>query len=104
MGTDYLCDHCGNEAITECDLCEAQICERHTSPNNRCYGGLAIVEQCHRWVAESKNGKISRFIAELVQMKDRAGRLGLWKTMHALDEATKAVGYEYAEILEKDKK
>lgn len=39
------------------------------------------------------------FAAELVKLKDKAGRLGLWKTMHALDTATREVGYEAAEIL-----
>lgn len=41
-----------------------------------------------------------RFAADLVLVKDRAGRLGLWRTMHALDAATKEVGWEIADILE----
>src|SRR5687768_2734487 len=40
-----------------------------------------------------------QFITELVLAKDRAGRLGLWKTMHALDEATNAAGWELASLL-----
>lgn len=34
---------------------------------------------------------------ELVRIKARLGALGLLKTMHALDGATKAIGYELAE-------
>lgn len=37
--------------------------------------------------------------ADLVRIKARAGRLGLWKTMHAIEPATQAVGWEMAEIL-----
>ena len=36
----------------------------------------------------------------IVQLKFEAGRLGMWKTMHALEPATQAVGWEMAEILE----
>lgn len=36
----------------------------------------------------------------LVRMKYEAGQMGLWKTMHALDTATNAIGWEMAEILE----
>lgn len=38
------------------------------------------------------------FLLELVTTKNRAGELGLWKTMHALDKGTQAVGWEMAEI------
>jgi hypothetical protein len=34
------------------------------------------------------------FAAMLVVIKDRAGRLGLWRTMHALDAATEAVALD----------
>ena len=34
----------------------------------------------------------------LVLLKDEAGRLGLFRTMHALDHATRAVGWERAEL------
>ena len=37
------------------------------------------------------------FITDLVLLKARAGRLGLWKTMHALEEATQFVGWEVAD-------
>lgn len=36
----------------------------------------------------------------LMLIKHRAGQLGLFKTMHALEPATKAVGYELAEYIE----
>lgn len=38
------------------------------------------------------------FIEQLVRMKHRAGELELWRTMHALDDATTAVGYEAAGV------
>ncbi len=38
--------------------------------------------------------------SELMRMKARAAELGMWKTMHAIEPATKAVGYELAEMLE----
>ena len=31
-------------------------------------------------------------------MKDEAARLGLWRTMHAMDHATRETGYEQADI------
>lgn len=34
---------------------------------------------------------------QLVTIKAALGRLGLFKTMHALDEATKAIGFEIEE-------
>lgn len=40
------------------------------------------------------------FASALMLMKVRAGQLGLWKTMHALEPATQAVGYEMAEQIE----
>lgn len=36
----------------------------------------------------------------LMLLKHRAGQLGLFKTMHALEPATQAVGYEIAECIE----
>lgn len=36
---------------------------------------------------------------DITVLKYRAGQLGLWKTMHALEPATQAVGWEMAEIL-----
>lgn len=36
----------------------------------------------------------------LVGIKARLGALGLFKTMHALDAATRAIGYELAEHCE----
>lgn len=40
------------------------------------------------------------FASALMLMKVRAGQLGLWKTMHALEPATQAVGWEMAEQIE----
>lgn len=36
------------------------------------------------------------FITKLVRIKDEAARLELWQTMHALDRAVFAVGFEAA--------
>lgn len=46
--------------------------------------------------------KIERheFASALALMKVRAMQLGLFKTMHAIDHGTKAVGWELAEKIE----
>ena len=41
-----------------------------------------------------------RIAAELVAIKDRLGRLGLFQTMHAMDEATGKLGFEIEEHLQ----
>lgn len=41
-----------------------------------------------------------QFSANLAAMKHEAGRLGLWRTMRALEEATMRVGWEIADIEE----
>jgi len=41
------------------------------------------------------------FAAELMLMKNKAARLGLFKTMHAIEPATQKVGWEIAEHIEK---
>lgn len=45
--------------------------------------------------------EIRKFIKDLTLLKDRAGRLELFKTMHALEPAVTAVGYEVAELIKK---
>ena len=40
------------------------------------------------------------FCTEVALLKHRAGELGLFKTMHALEEGVTAVGWEVAEKLE----
>lgn len=45
--------------------------------------------------------EIKKFIKDLTLLKDRAGRLELFKTMHALDPAVECVGFEVAELLQK---
>lgn len=42
--------------------------------------------------------KARDFTERLVRMKDEAGRLGLYRTMHAMDGATRETGYEQADI------
>ena len=44
------------------------------------------------------------FASALMLMKHRAGQLGFFKTMHALEPATKAIGWEMAEKIEAVKK
>lgn len=43
-----------------------------------------------------------RVVTDLVTAKERCGRYGLLRTMHALDEALQVAGYEMADILEGD--
>lgn len=38
-------------------------------------------------------------VVDLLKLKDRAAKLGLWRTFHAIDGATTAVGWEIAEKL-----
>lgn len=40
------------------------------------------------------------FASALMLMKHRAGQLGFFKTMHALEPATQAIGWEMAENIE----
>lgn len=40
------------------------------------------------------------FASALMLMKVRAGQLGFFKTMHALEPATQAIGWEMAEKIE----
>jgi hypothetical protein len=40
------------------------------------------------------------FASALMLMKMRAGQLGFYKTMHALEPATQAIGWEMAENIE----
>jgi hypothetical protein len=48
--------------------------------------------------------KQREFVIALNILKVQAGRLGLFETMHAIDTATKKVGWEIAEKLKKAKK
>lgn len=44
------------------------------------------------------------FANQLALMKHKAGELGLLKTMHAMEPATQAIGWEIAEMLDKERK
>ena len=44
------------------------------------------------------------FASALMLMKHRAAQLGFFKTMHALEPATQAIGWELAEKIEAVKK
>lgn len=39
------------------------------------------------------------FLIRLAQMKHEAGELSMWKTMQALDNATRVSGFELADLL-----
>lgn len=41
--------------------------------------------------------EVQALIVQLINLKVEFGKCGLYKTMHALDTATKVVGYEVAE-------
>ena len=42
---------------------------------------------------------VRNFTTARVTIKNEAGRPGLWRTMHALDGATRVIGYEQADII-----
>lgn len=44
------------------------------------------------------------FASALMLMKVRAGQLGFYKTMHALEPATQAIGWEIADKIEAETK
>lgn len=46
--------------------------------------------------------ELKQFAADLMLMKAKAGGMGLYKTMHAIEPATQAVGWEIAERIEKN--
>lgn len=48
--------------------------------------------------------QMEKFNLDLVILKDRAGKLGLFKTMHKLDDAQKAAGFEEADLIIKKRK
>lgn len=37
-------------------------------------------------------------VADLTTLKAEAGALGLWRTLHALDQATNTAGWELADL------
>lgn len=57
--------------------------------------GRDFVDKAER----ERRSKVKGFIARLVEIKAEAGRLQMWRTLHALDAATHAVGFEYADQL-----
>jgi hypothetical protein len=50
---------------------------------------------------ERDYGAEREFILDLVLLKDRAAKLGLWQTFAALDEVTTVVGFECGNTVEK---
>lgn len=50
--------------------------------------------------ATSRSTDASRLVHELLAIKDRLGKLELWRTYHALDTAIGQLGWELAHIKE----
>lgn len=77
-----------------CRICGREAGERHTT---RCphYRHTPIVQDYQCRVETLQEGR--QIATQLVQIKARLGQLGLFRTMHALDAATTAIGYELAE-------
>lgn len=48
--------------------------------------------------------QIRALIQEAVILKEKFMRAGMYKTYHAMDEVTKKMGWELAEIIEKEAK
>lgn len=85
-------------AAMECRHCHRRVGEVHKvrCPHNRhSQGTKMLVEerQCH--VLTIKEGR--EIALQLVQIKNRLGQLGLYRTMQKLDLATNEIGYELAE-------
>jgi hypothetical protein len=55
-----------------------------------------------RRVEKRDNERRNQLVLDLLACKDVAARLGLWETMHAIDGATKAIGWEIARQLQKN--
>ena len=50
------------------------------------------------------NKDVKSFGTELAIMKNKAGQLGLWQTLHALDDVTKEYIKDIERIVEDEKK
>lgn len=84
---------------SECRNCHRPQGSRHTTrcpnrgtPRNHAPG---FVLERHCIISTFAEGR--EIATKLVQIKARLGQLRLFKTMHALDAATHAIGYELAE-------
>lgn len=47
--------------------------------------------------------ELKEFAVEVMMLKAKAGKLGLWKTMHSIESATQTVGWEIAELIDEGK-
>jgi hypothetical protein len=65
------------------------MARRHPSGNV-----VADTTKIEAWIEEQRSMEILSEV--LVQSKAEAGRLGLYRTMHALDSATQEIGWEIA--------
>lgn len=80
----------------ECRNCKRKPGEFHTMRCPQTRGGQkTMVEERHCYVLTMAEGR--EIATQLVQIKARLGNLGLFRTMHKLDEATREIGYELAE-------
>ena len=64
---------------------------------------IPIMRSMEWYMRERKDWRrrVDNIAVRMVGMKDELARLGLYATMHALDEATRKLGYEIAEVLQK---
>lgn len=54
-----------------------------------------------RKFVRKKKSKLETFLQDLIDMKTEAGQLGLFITMHALDQVLHRVGFELADKIER---
>lgn len=47
---------------------------------------------------------IPDLITECTRLKDKLGRAKLWKTTHSMEQVIKDIGWEYADMLQKEGK
>ena len=81
-----------------CPHCEGDIEIRN--PTGSC-DHLYYPDACR--VCRIREGR-KRIALEIVMLKQRLGDLELYKTMHAMEEAVRSIGWELAEQLEKEKR
>jgi hypothetical protein len=80
----------------ECRHCKRKPGQFHTMRCPQTRGGQkTMVEERQCYELTMAEGR--EIATELVRIKARLGNLGLFRTMHKLDLATKEIGYELAE-------
>lgn len=86
----------GDQPPMECRHCKRKPGEFHTTRCPSTRGGQKTrVEERQCYVLTVQEGR--EIARQLVEIKARLGNLGLFRTMHKLDEATREIGWEMAE-------